>query len=456
MIDLENYLVKRISERCKTLRLNLGIPMEKISDRSAVSRIESGKVPESGNFITETVLSDYVSIFNKSYKEIIFGSEKELEDTLELLFGEMFRLICLKNLDEDMDLYNGLNNIDIDTQKAVLSLAETFAEFNFKRYKFLKTDDVHMDIFNKSLDRLMWINGKIINIERDFRSEEINEETVIDLIDMTDKMWLICKKKFISSFIGEVVDPIVDDFKFSTINSTFYDWIIKRFNKIIIPEVIGKLKSVAIFKIGFMVGNLISEFLDEDLSVSFQNSVPIQRTRPESYQIKFNTRNLRALLGGKQDPLEFINEIINEIASSGEKDNVPFDKYLHLGIKVQKVPEMNQLEEVGIENILNRAILEKENGKILNNPLNLEWGPIYKVSDFDSKEEMELASRKWHEDKYFENQKIPGYLTNNSQILSVLQSRLNKNTYEMIEEYIDIQNNLLKLLTEKDLEKFLI
>lgn len=60
--------------------------MGKISDRSAGSRIESGKVPESGNFITETVVSDYVSIFNKSYKEIIFGSEKELEDTLELLY----------------------------------------------------------------------------------------------------------------------------------------------------------------------------------------------------------------------------------------------------------------------------------------------------------------------------------------------------------------------------------
>lgn len=86
---------------------------------------------------------------------------------------------------------------------------------------------------------------------------------------------MICKKKFISSFIEEVVDLIVDDFKYSTINSTFYDWIIKKSNKIIILEVIGKLKSVTIFKIGFMVGNIISEFLDEDLSVSFQNSIPI-------------------------------------------------------------------------------------------------------------------------------------------------------------------------------------
>lgn len=45
-----------------------------------------------------------------------------------------------------------------------------------------------MDIFNKSLNRLMWINGKFINIERNLRSEEINEETVIDLIDITDKI----------------------------------------------------------------------------------------------------------------------------------------------------------------------------------------------------------------------------------------------------------------------------
>lgn len=456
MIDLEKYLVEKISERCKALRLNLGIPMERISDRSSISRIENGKILGNGNFITKTVLDEYASMFNKTYKEIIFGSENELKETLELIFEEMFRLICLKNLDEDMDLYNGLNNIDVDTQKAVLSLAETFAEFNLKRYKFLKTDNVYMDIFIKSLDRLMWTNGEFINIARDFSSDKINEETAIDLIDMTDKMWLLCRKKFTNSFLVEVVDVILDDFKFSSINSILNDWIIKRFNKIIIPEVIEKLKSVAIFKIGFMVKNLISEFLDEELSISFQNSVPIQRTRPESYQIKFNTRNLKVLLGEKQDPLEIINEIINEIASSEEEGNIPFDKYLHLGIKIEKVLEMNQLEEVGIENILDRAIIERENSRALNNPSNLEWGPIYKVSDFNSMKEMELASRKWHEDKHFENQKIPGYLTNNSQILSALQGRLNKNTYEMIEEYIDIQNNLLKLVTEKDLEKFLI
>ncbi|MEK4841455.1 hypothetical protein [Bacillus sp. FSL L8-0152] len=47
--------------------------MEKISDRSAVSRIENMKIPKSGNFITETVVMDYVNLFDKSLEEIIFG-----------------------------------------------------------------------------------------------------------------------------------------------------------------------------------------------------------------------------------------------------------------------------------------------------------------------------------------------------------------------------------------------
>ncbi|MBV6681956.1 hypothetical protein [Bacillus thuringiensis] len=73
MIDIEKYLVERIAERCKKSRLDLGIPMEKISDKSAVSRIENMKIPKSGNFITETVVMDYVSLFDKSLEEIIFG-----------------------------------------------------------------------------------------------------------------------------------------------------------------------------------------------------------------------------------------------------------------------------------------------------------------------------------------------------------------------------------------------
>jgi len=450
MIDLEAYLVLKIAERCKALRLNSGISMERIADRSSVSRIENAKIPKIGNFITETVLLEYANLFNKSPKEIIFGNERELEETLEWLFGKMFRLIRLKNLDTDIDLYNGKDNIDVTIQKAVLSMAETFAEYNLKRHNFLKTNDTHMDIIDKSLDCLLWSNGELINIERDFKNEPISEATVIDLSGMRDNMWLVCKKKIISSFKGEVIDVIINDFKFSSINSLTYEWIIHKFIKIIVPAVIEKLKSVVIFKIGFMVKKLIDEFLDEDLSISFQNTVPLKVTRPESYQIKFNTTNLCTLLEDNKEPIEIISEIMRTL----QEGEVPFEKYSHYGITIKKVPEVTITDEIEIENILNRAINNRGIDRTLNNPPVVEMGPIFSTSDFNSVEDMELAFEEWYENKHFKNQNIPGYLTNNSQILNSLQNRMNKNTYELIDEYIDIQNNLLKLLTKEDLEKF--
>lgn len=453
MIDLEKYLVEKISERCKTLRINLGIPMERISDRSAISRIENGKVLGSGNFITETVLDDYASIFNKPPREIIFGDDNELEETLQWLFIEMFRLIRLRNLETDIDLYRNIDNVDVDIQKSVLLMAEAFAEFNLKRHNFLKTEDIFMDTISKELDCEILFNGRFINLARNTRSTPINESTVIDIFDMEDKMWLLCKKKIISSFNSEVIDALLEDFKFSSINSKTKLWIINKFNKDIVPEVIVKLKSVMIFKFGFMVKNLINEFLDEDLSISFQNTVPLKIERPESYTIKFKNVNLNALSEDKKNPMDILNEIVNKLERNSEES---FEEYSRYGINVKKVPKETFIEEVDIENILNRAIENRGNNRTLTNPPIVEMGPIFEISNFKSEEEIEKAQKIWYENKHFKNQNIPGYLSNNSQLLNVLQKRMNENTYEMIDEYIDIQNNLLKLLTEMDLEKFSI
>lgn len=40
MIDLEAYLIPKIAERCKELRLNLGFSMERVSDKASISRTE--------------------------------------------------------------------------------------------------------------------------------------------------------------------------------------------------------------------------------------------------------------------------------------------------------------------------------------------------------------------------------------------------------------------------------
>ncbi|HZH62250.1 MAG TPA: hypothetical protein VEY70_22325 [Metabacillus sp.] len=92
MIDLEAYLVPKIAERCKKLRKSHGL-----SDKASVSRIEKGGIPNSGNFITETVLFDYTNTFDMNSEEIIFGNSDELEETLEWIFDRLFKLVIHKN-----------------------------------------------------------------------------------------------------------------------------------------------------------------------------------------------------------------------------------------------------------------------------------------------------------------------------------------------------------------------
>lgn len=453
MIDLEAYLIPKIAERCKKFRMDIGFPMEKISDKASVSRIEKEIVPKSGNFITETVLFDYSNVFSKTPEEIIFGSSEEFEETLVWLFTKLIRSIRLKDLTIDSNLYGGIDNIDIESQKAVLSMAETFAEFNIKRYNFLKSDEQFMDFVSKEFDRQLWIDGKLVNCERDFRRTPINEETVIDIFDMRDKMWLVCRKKFISSFRLEITDYIFEYFKYSTINSKVSQWIIQQFNKIIIPEVVAKLKSNVIFKIGFMVKNLIDEFLDEDLSISFQSTIPLQETKAEHYEININSVNSSEL---SEDEKKERVEIISEILRTLQKGQTSDAKLLRYGITFMKVPEVISTKEVEINDILNRVINNRGIGRTLKNPPMLEESPIFVTSEFNSEEKIREALDNWYNNKHFKNQNIPGYLTNNGQILQCLQERMNKNTHELIDEYIDIQNNLLKLLTEDDLIKFSI
>lgn len=446
---MEAYLVPKIAERCKKLRVDLGLPMERISDRSTISRIERGKVR--GNFITETVLLDYTNVFDKAPEEIIFGNSDEFEETLEWLFTNLFKLINHKDLTTDLDLYEDKDNIDIESQKAMLSMAETFAEYNIKRYNFLKSDEIYMDNVSKKFDYPLWIGGKFVNIERDFRINPINEETVIDLFDMRDKMWLMCRKKLISSFRAEIIDKIFIKFDYSKINSEVRQWILGQFNKGIIPDVVAKLKSNTIFKIGFMVKNLIDEFLDEDLAISFQNTIPLQMTKAEHYKINISSVDLRGL--SEAERIERA-EIISVVMKTLQKGDIPDAKLLLYGITFSEVPETISIKEVEIDDVINRAVNNRGIGRTLKNPRMFEESPIFETSDYNSQEEVMAAMEDWYNDKHFKNQNIPGYLTNNSQIVQRLQERMNKDIHESIDRFIDIQNNLLKLLTDEELIHF--
>jgi transcriptional regulator with XRE-family HTH domain len=464
MIDLEKKLVTKVSERCKKLRTSSTYRQDDIADKASISKIENGKYKSGDNFITDTVLEEYSTIFNISKEEIIFGKEDEFEELLLDFFFDLFRLISRRDLSEDINnpkyyREGAFDVLDIEIQRAVISLANSFAEYNLQYYNFLKTDEGFMDCVDKDLDQYFYIDGKLVNLVRDFRNKPINEDIVIDQSDMGEKIWLICKEKFIRSFKAGVVLNLFDDFKYSSINNEVNKWIKGQFIQIIVPELVGKLKSNSILKIGYMVKNLIDDFLNEDLSESFQTTIPLQIRRPKYYNLTIQNNasfhNLSEDERKKRDQL--FNEAL-ELHRSGKMLDLKteeLEKYERYGIYFREVPETIKTREVDIDAVINQAIVSKSlhKTKAELRPI-IEESPIIKISDFNSEEEIMEFYDDWYDSTHFTNTNIPGYLTNNSQISHRWQQRLNKEIRESIENFIVIQNNLLRLLTEEELIKF--
>ncbi|MGL9970973.1 helix-turn-helix domain-containing protein [Enterococcus sp. DIV1420a] len=440
LICFTELLIEKIAQRCKKLRLDRGFKMEAISDKAAISRIEKGIVPKSGNYMTATVLFDYVHIFDKSPAEIIFGTAAELENVLCELFYELFFTIMMKDLTSHAYLYHTSYQTAIEAQTAVLSLAEMFAEYNFQRYHFLQLEDKFMDDFCKKNDVYYRENGKLINPERDRRSAPINEATVIDFTDMASKMWWMCQDKMITSFQAEVMDTLFDDFNFSTINTTVNQWINQQFNKVIVPNVIKKLRSNTIFKLGLIVQNMIKEFLDENLTDSFQTTVPVKTTYNDSFYISSNNFHKftdHPLSDAEVEEKMKLIDLANEMALA---DKIPdqalakkFDKY---GITYKKVDGKAYMNEVDIDALINQALTSRRNGITRNDK--------YKFKH----------SSEFYDTLFYHNKIIPGYLTNNSQIMQRLQEHLNKNIIESINIFIHLQNNLLQFLSPEELLLF--
>ncbi|MFZ2609091.1 MAG: helix-turn-helix transcriptional regulator [Lactococcus raffinolactis] len=462
MVDLETLLIPQISERCKTLRESYGFTMENLSDKSAVSRIEKGITPKSGNFITDTVLSDYVTAFNKTPEEIIFGNKSELNEVLEDIFNHLLVVVTYQELAPHLKqskLYINIDQAQCDFQKATLPLAEIFAEFNLQRYNFLKTNDKFMDDVNKAYDKQVVIDGEVVNPERDFRPEPINEKTVIDYDDMFFKIWLIIKEKFTRSFQAEILDQVFEDFKYASLNTRVNQWLNQQVIKVIIPDVLSKLKTNSIFKIGRLVKYLIDEFLDEDLSESFQTTVPLKTTRPRIITMRVGNRNMvdkdKKFTKKELDKMEEMQKKGDMLVRSGKIPNAEeLSEYAKYGITFRETPETVITKEVEIDSILNRASQSKHNGTTKNHVPMFEEPLILEVPNDISKDTIDDIFDKWYEDTHFNHQEIPGYFTNNSQIVQGLQENLNEGILDSIENFIHIQNNLLKLLSEDELMAF--
>lgn len=459
MINLEKMLIPSISERCKELRKSYGLKMEQISDKAVISRIEKGICPKSGNFITQTVLTDYVNVFDLSSEELIFGYSEELEETLEWLFDRLFFSIRQKDLVTDANLYRGVDRVSITSQKAVLSMAEMFAEYNLQRYNFIRSDEALMDSVNKKMDKNLSMGDVVFNIERDFRSKPINEDTVVDSRAMGEKLWLMCKEKIIRSFKTNVISPLFENFTYSTINSTVNLWITKNFCEDIVPSVVEKMKSNSIFKLGLLSKQLLQDFIKEDLPESYQQTVPIKTTRDASIEIIIGRnaiKNNKKLSVNKLKEQQRLLKIAMDMFENDERPDsellAEFEKY---DIFIKECPKKEYIREENIDSVISRVISSKYNGRTKAlQPIFESNPPIFKVPNNVSDEMIDKLFTRWHEDTHFNNQTIPGYFTNNSQIGNRLQEHLNNDILTMIESIIYIQNNLLLFLTEEDLLTF--
>jgi hypothetical protein len=208
-----------------------------------------------------------------------------------------------------------------------------------------------------------------------------------------------------------------------------------------------------------MVQNLIDEFLDEDLSESFQSTIPIQTLRPEHFEINFpNDASFTDMSDEIKSKRMGLYKEVMELFQNGKIDKLTdeeIENYATYGIYIREVPEVNLTREVDIDAVIDQAITSKGLDKTVAEPqLTIEQGPIIRVADFNSKEEMMAFYDDWYDSTHFKNMTIPGYFTNNSQIVQRWQERLNKEVRESIETFIVIQNNLLKLLTDDELVKF--
>ena len=441
------------------MRSNSSFNQDDIADKGAISRIENAKYSPGDNFISHTVLESYELAFNVTKEEIIFGSAQELEELLFDFFDDMFRLVARRDLTVDLDRYKkgAFSPLDIKLQKAVISLANYFAEYNLQRYNFLKTDELFMDCVNKQWDKTVFIGDKPYNIGRICYTGPINEDTVIDIDDMEEKLWLICCEKFTLSFRNYLKNNLFNNFKYSSLNKTIYQWVDEEFINIIVPEIAKKLKSNSIFKIGILVHNLIDDFLNEDLPESYQTTIPLQIERPAGFEIGIDNDLERYHIDTVEQQQERA-KIIDTLMRTGkvlDATEEEIESYNKLGIQIERRPEHIETKEVDIDAIIDQAIISRNWGKTTSLPLpSIEMGPIVKTSDFDSFEDMRKFYDDWFDFTHFTHINIPGYFTVNSQIINRWQSRLNVEVREAMETFIIIQNNLLRLVTKDELRRF--
>ncbi|WP_221912659.1 hypothetical protein [Streptococcus halichoeri] len=159
----------------------------------------------------------------------------------------------------------------------------------FKSEEF--QDDISPDTYEKFRE-IFTIFGDYYRWYKIRRFEDSSDKD-IDVVSMFKIVWALLNKKIVSSFKVHVITEFFNDsepkFYFNQINIKFKLWYDKHFVNSIIPEAMGKLQTDSIFKIGFMVKDLIDNFIEVDLPKSYLEDVPLEEffLPMKNYHINF-------------------------------------------------------------------------------------------------------------------------------------------------------------------------
>ena len=240
------------------------------------------------------------------------------------------------------------------------------------------------------------------------------------------------KKKIVRSFEEKVIYLIFNEpdekFHFNRINEKFNKWLLTDFANIIVPEIVEKLKSNSIFKMGFMVKTLIDEFLVFELPSSYLKDIPLEEFYPPVKSFHFH-------LEEKDRTDENLNQMASEMFRflSQKKENMSIEDLKKLdeesyfqgvsGVTDQSQPFIDGTRKVSAEAFLNHVISTPDL--------------------FDSIHELNRKERK-----------IPGILTVNSHASNLLQIKISEVIESMIDDLVRYQNIFINCIKGNELEDF--
>ncbi|HEL0635728.1 TPA: hypothetical protein TUV09_002020, partial [Streptococcus equi subsp. zooepidemicus] len=245
-------------------------------------------------------------------------------------------------------------------------------------------------------------------------------------------VWALPNKKVVSSFKVQVITEFFNDsepkFNLNQINVKFNLWYEKYFVNSIIPEFLRKLRTDSIFKMGFMVKDLIDNFMEVDLPKSYLEDVPLEEffLPMKNYHISFKE-------GISDEDIEKLSTEIVEMLTrdttinglddikriDGENFFTEFDF-----VTDESISFVDETRRVSAQSLLDSILMTPD---------------IFdRLHDLNSKE-----------------RKIPGLLTVNSQASKLFQIKVNEVYLQQIDELVRFQNIYINLIKWDELETFL-